>query len=75
MKRITIADAMAMTQSLARHVDNKSHKTADIFTLMRKMMEGQNNRIRALEDKVESLLRNTSPDIADRVERLEERKK
>ena len=41
MKRITIADAMAMTQSLARHVDNKSHKTADIFTLMRQMMEGQ----------------------------------
>ena len=34
MTRITIADAMAMTQSLARHVDNKSHKTADILTLM-----------------------------------------
>ena len=75
MKRITIADAMAMTQSLARHVDKKSSKTADIFHLMRKMMEGKNNRIRALEDKVESLLRNTSPNIADRVERLEERKK
>ena len=57
MKRITVADAMAMTQSLARHVDNKSHKTADIFTLMRKMMEGQNNRIRALEDKVKRLER------------------
>ena len=57
MTRITIADAMAMTQSLARHVDNKSHKTADIFTLMRKMMEGQNNRIRALEDKVKRLER------------------
>ena len=57
MKRITIADAMAMTQSLARHVDNKSHKTADILTLMRKMMEGQNNRIKALEDKVKRLER------------------
>ena len=75
MKRITIADAMAMTQSLARHVDKKSSKTADIFHLMRQMMEGQNSRIKALEDEVESLLRNTSPNIADRVERLEERKK
>ena len=55
MKRITIADAMAMTQSLARHVDNKSHKTADIFTMMRQMMKGQNNRIKALEDKVKTL--------------------
>ena len=33
------------------------------------------DRIEALESKVESLLRNTSPNIADRVERLEERKK
>ena len=57
MKRITIADAMAMTQSLARHVDNKSHKTADIFTMMRQMMKGQNNRIKALEDKVKRLER------------------
>ena len=55
MKRITIADAMAMTQSLARHVDNKSHKTADIFTMMKQMMEIQNNRIRKLEDKVKTL--------------------
>ena len=57
MKRITIADAMAMTQSLARHVDNKSHKTADIFTMMKQMMEIQNNRIRELEDKVKRLER------------------
>ena len=57
MKRITIADAMAMTQSLARHVDNKSHKTADIFTMMKQMMEGQNNRIKVLEDKVKRLER------------------
>ena len=55
MTRITIADAMAMTQSLARHVDKKSSKTADIFHLMRQMMEGQNNRIKALEDKVKTL--------------------
>ena len=52
MKRITIADAMAMTQSLARHVDKKSSKTADIFHLMRQMMEGQNNRIKALEGRI-----------------------
>ena len=57
MKRITIADAMAMTQSLARHVDNKSHKTADIFSMMSDMMKGQNYRIRALEDKVKRLER------------------
>ena len=57
MKRITIADAMAMTQSLARHVDNKSSKTADIFTMISDMMKGQNHRIRALEDKVKRLER------------------
>ena len=75
MKRLTITDAMNMTQSLAKHVDMKTTKTADIFSMMREMMEGQNYRIKILESKVESLLRNTSPNIADRVERLEERKK
>ena len=71
----TIADAMKFTELLAEHVDKKTEKTASIFTMMRQMMEGQNYRIKTLESKVESLLMNTSPNIADRVERLEERKK
>ena len=57
MKRITIADAMAMTQSLARHVDKKTTKTADIFTMMSEMMKGHNYRIKELEDKVKRLER------------------
>ena len=75
MKRLTIADSMNMTQSLAKHVDMKTTKTAEIFEMMRSMVFSQNERIKILESKVESLLRNTSPNIADRVERLEERKK
>ena len=57
MKRITIADAMTMTQSLAKHVDRKTEKTADLFTMIRQMMENHNKRIKILEDKVTRLER------------------
>ena len=53
----TVADAMKFAELLAEHVDKKSHKTANIFTMMRQMMEGQNHRIKALEDKVTRLER------------------
>jgi hypothetical protein len=46
-----------MTHSLAKHVDRKTEKTADLFTMIRKMMEGQNNRIKALETTVTRLER------------------
>ena len=57
MKRLTIADAMNMTQLLAKHVDKKTTSTADIFTMMREMIEGHNYRIKELEDKVKRLER------------------